>query len=458
MSNPVNKIIATHTLQDLHSTHYMSHLAQVNQIHDVTTSRDIYNVHGILVARKGMNIHHEAARRIAQHKLATAIEQQIVIADGITHTSLRQSLEELYTQAPDVKKMHGAFKFDNDLQAIFSYRALHPVLLQKLTVLKNQKTALFTQSLFCAWLAALIGREMNMPTLGLYSVTMAALLRDVGLLHLPPALLEKTNSYTPEDWHDMQSHSIVGGILIKHADGMPPLMAQAVMEHHERYNGMGYPKATEGKQLCLPGQIIALADSIAAIRFKKPTGAEYNICDALPFLQMNEGAFHPEACMMLRRIFSTSHLPRTNTSGSKSPAELISRLHDNAVNIQRAVNMLANLPPELIATKNHAGKHGKILSKVILNVLGIMIKSGMVSDEIIKWLDAQKNSPEDSDMGELYEMECMHNELLWQLNTVQRTLNAFFSEEIQDAHPAWEALKRYSDHLWPTQTINNNKT
>ena len=92
-------------------------------------------------------------------------------------------------------------------------------------MLKNQKPLLFTQSLFCAWLAALIAREINMPPLDLYSVTMAALVRDVGLLHLPPVLLEENSVYTPQDWRAMHSHSIVGSILIQNANGMPATMA-----------------------------------------------------------------------------------------------------------------------------------------------------------------------------------------------------------------------------------------
>ena len=449
MLDPNKQETATPTLQDLHSAHYMEHLAQVNQTQDVITSSDIYNTQGVLVARKDMNIHHETARRIAQHKLVTAIEQQIVISNSITIASLIQSFEELGTQAPDMKKIHDTFRFEKDFYAIFSYHTLHPVLLQKLTVLKNQKPLLFTQSLFCAWLAALIAREINMPPLDLYSVTMAALVRDVGLLHLPPVLLEKNSAYTPQDWHAMQSHSIVGSILIQNANGMPATMARAVMEHHERYNGMGYPKATEGKQLYLPGQIVALADSVAALRFKKLSETDRNIRDVTPFLQMNGEAFHPTVSTIMHNILGKSNLSRTNTSGGKTYANLITQLHDNALEIQRAVNMLANLPPELIDPNNHKGKHGKTLAKVITQVLGIIIKSGMVRDEIIAWLDAKKSSTERADMEELCEMELMQTELLWHLNKVQRTLNAFFTEEVQDAHPAWQALKRYADHLWP---------
>ena len=440
----------THTLQDLHSAHYMEHLAQVNQTQDVVTSQDIYNTQGVLVARKDMNIHHETARRIAQHKLVTAIEQQIVISNGITSPSLIQSFEELCTQAPDIKKIHDTFRFEKDFYVIFSSRPLHSILLQKLTVLKNQKPLLFTQSLFCAWLAALIAREMNIPPLDLYSVTMAALVRDVGLLHLPPVLLDKASTYTPQDWHAMQSHSIVGSILIQNANGMPATMARAVIEHHERYNGMGYPRGAEGGQLYLPGQVVALADSVAALRFKKLSEAERNVRDAIPFLQMNGEAFHPAVRAMMHNILGKSNLPRTNTSREKTDTDLVAQLHDDALAIQRAVNMLINLPPELIDPNNHKGKHGKTLAKVITQVLGIIIKSGLVNEEIITWLDAKKSSPEDVDMAELCEMELMQAELLWQLNKVQRTLNAFFAEEVQNAHPAWQALKRYADHLWPT--------
>ena len=164
---------------------------------------------------------------------------------------------------------------------------------------------------------------------------------------------------------------------------------------------------------------------------------------------MNEEAFHPAAYAMMHNILSKSNLSRTHTSSEKTYASLITQLHDNTLEIQRAVNMLANLPPELIDPHNLQGKQGKTLAKVIPQVLRIVIKSGIIHNEIMTWLDAKKSSPDEADMEELCEMNLMQAELFWQLNKVQYTLNAFFAGEAQDAHPAWQALKRYADHVWP---------
>src|SRR3569623_1739779 len=82
--------------------HYAEHLAEVNKETDVVATEDIYNKHGVLVARRGARIDHGAAKRLAQHKLLRPIEEQVELKDSLDNRFLYESVGQLLKKYPDL--------------------------------------------------------------------------------------------------------------------------------------------------------------------------------------------------------------------------------------------------------------------------------------------------------------------------------------------------------------------
>ncbi len=95
---------------------------------------------------------------------------------------------------------------------------------------------------------------------------MASPMHDIGKVGIPDAILLKPGKLTPDEFAIMKTHAELGFDMLNHSE-RPILKAAAVVaiEHHEKWNGKGYPKSTVGEDIHIYGRITALADVFDAL-------------------------------------------------------------------------------------------------------------------------------------------------------------------------------------------------
>lgn len=122
--------------------------------------------------------------------------------------------------------------------------------------------------------AALIGEEMALSPDDNNKLQWAALIHDVGKLKIPYEILSKPGTLTEREWATIKTHPAEGmRIAAPLADFLGPWM-DAVGQHHERFDGGGYPQGLVGQQISLGGRIVAVADAydvMTAARSYKPS-------------------------------------------------------------------------------------------------------------------------------------------------------------------------------------------
>jgi response regulator RpfG family c-di-GMP phosphodiesterase len=109
-----------------------------------------------------------------------------------------------------------------------------------------------------------LGREMNLSDEELTSLEFGSLLHDVGKIGVPDAVLRKPAPLTEPEWYEMRKHplhgeQILGGI--EFLEGASRVVAQ----HHEKWDGTGYPVGLRGEEIDLNARIFAVADAFDAI-------------------------------------------------------------------------------------------------------------------------------------------------------------------------------------------------
>ncbi|MCB0063665.1 MAG: HD domain-containing protein, partial [Caldilineaceae bacterium] len=109
-----------------------------------------------------------------------------------------------------------------------------------------------------------IAEEMNLKGRILSTIRQGALLHDVGTIGIPDAILLKKESLTPEEWQLMRMHPQIGGSLLEGFENLRGAHT-LVMQHHERFDGSGYPMGLRGEQIFIGARIFAVADSLDAI-------------------------------------------------------------------------------------------------------------------------------------------------------------------------------------------------
>lgn len=118
----------------------------------------------------------------------------------------------------------------------------------------------FTHSIDVCILAISIGYQMNFRQSTLLEIGTGALLHDVGKLKIPSPLINKLGKFEDEEFALMQNHSAIGYELIKNHPQVSNRAAIMVLEHHERYDGSGYPAKKTGVNIHMFSAICAVAD------------------------------------------------------------------------------------------------------------------------------------------------------------------------------------------------------
>ncbi|MHC0038380.1 HD-GYP domain-containing protein [Pseudoneobacillus sp. C159] len=115
-------------------------------------------------------------------------------------------------------------------------------------------------------LSMLVGETLGLKTKEMMRLNLASFLHDVGKLKVPLEVLQKPGKLTDEEWNIMKMHSTFGKeILESSANTLLVMAAPVVEQHHERYDGKGYPKGIKGEEISIEASIIAVVDSFDAM-------------------------------------------------------------------------------------------------------------------------------------------------------------------------------------------------
>lgn len=159
----------------------------------------------------------------------------------------------------------------------------------------------FQHSKNVAYYAESMGRELNLPEEHREILKEAALLHDIGKIGVSEQILNKQGPLTEQEYDAMKGHVEYSVGIIRHLPSMEYVIP-AVIGHHERYDGKGYPRRIAGKDIPLAARILCIADSFDAMVSKRCYKPEMSVEYALEELRSGAGSqFDPE----LAAIFIT---------------------------------------------------------------------------------------------------------------------------------------------------------
>ena len=128
------------------------------------------------------------------------------------------------------------------------------------TALRLRDLATFAHSRRTARLSLMLGRELRLTSAEMTTLFLGALLHDVGKIGVPDSVLHKPDRLTDDEWATMRRHPDNGKALL---DGLPFLdgAATAVVQHHEKWDGTGYPRGLRAEQIAPAARALTVADA-----------------------------------------------------------------------------------------------------------------------------------------------------------------------------------------------------
>ncbi|KJZ00707.1 MULTISPECIES: response regulator [Pseudoalteromonas] len=128
------------------------------------------------------------------------------------------------------------------------------------------------------------------------SLLLAAPMHDIGKIGIPDNILLKPGRLDQDEYRQMQTHASIGAdILAGSSSALIQLAHRLALEHHERFDGNGYPNGLQGEEISIEGRICAIADVFDALTSKRPYKEPWPIDKAVQLLQEEKGKhFDPE--------------------------------------------------------------------------------------------------------------------------------------------------------------------
>nr|WP_275405823.1 HD-GYP domain-containing protein [Desulfovibrio sp. JC022] len=123
----------------------------------------------------------------------------------------------------------------------------------------------YTHSINVNLYSLLLGKALGLNRSELESLGIAALFHDVGKGRVPNKVLNKPGKLTDSEYEVMKSHSRKGLEVLGDVEGLDGAVLRGVVEHHERYDGNGYPSGIKGEDIHPFGRIIAISDVYDAL-------------------------------------------------------------------------------------------------------------------------------------------------------------------------------------------------
>lgn len=150
-------------------------------------------------------------------------------------------------------------------------------------------------------IAALLGEGLGLSLREVSDLRQAAPLHDVGKIGIPDAVLNKPGKLDAEEWEVMKPHALLGYELLHSSDKRVLQLAAVIAhEHHERWDGKGYPRALSGEQIHIAGRISALADVVDALVSRRCYKEAWPLEQALQYVADERGGhFDPQLVDLL---------------------------------------------------------------------------------------------------------------------------------------------------------------
>lgn len=189
-------------------------------------------------------------------KLAESVKKRV--SEGIQY---------LYNNSDSPEFANTSTKITNDLmKAIDDNEALAV----DISTLKTSDEYTFKHSVDVATMSMIIAKKLGMSQKDVYNIGIAGLLHDMGKSKIPNEILNKPARLSEEEFAVMKQHSELGYSILKKKDEFSDAISIAVLQHHEKMNGKGYPLGCTSDKIIPYAKILSVSDVYDALVTERP--------------------------------------------------------------------------------------------------------------------------------------------------------------------------------------------
>ena len=158
-----------------------------------------------------------------------------------------------------------------------------------LSALRNYDEYTYKHSLNVAYYSAVLAGWVELRKAEIADVIKAGLLHDMGKIRIPKEILNKKGKLLPGEYEVIKMHSLYGYRIADKMKGINGSVKSAIIMHHEREDGTGYPFGHTGKKIVRAAKIVAVADVYDAMTSERVYGKKHTPAEAFDMFKAEGG-------------------------------------------------------------------------------------------------------------------------------------------------------------------------
>ncbi|GLX66291.1 HD-GYP domain-containing protein [Paenibacillus glycanilyticus] len=221
--------------------------------------------------------------------------EDLIPEETLRDETRRQAVEAIYKTMNTFKDQSVIMKgraiapdlgrtFRNVFGQIMTDLTARPNMMVNLTNIHVADAYLFHHSVNVAMLAGVLGIAKGYNRNQLEELGIGALLFDIGMTKIPQKLIEKVGPLTADERVVMESHTKEGFDILRKYHDISIVSAHCALQHHERYDGSGYPRRLKRDDIHMYAQIVGIADVYDALTSPRPHRKRHTPSEAIEFL------------------------------------------------------------------------------------------------------------------------------------------------------------------------------
>jgi HD-GYP domain-containing protein (c-di-GMP phosphodiesterase class II) len=210
------------------------------------------------------------------------VEREVVQAK-VAHSNAEETLRALVA-AVRANKMFDATSLEQVVRAMTASVLRNPDALMLFSQLRDKGNYAHSHALDVAVYMTSFGRFLQLPEDQISLLGYLGLMQDIGKVRVPDEILAKREPLTAPELVQARQHVEHSVAILRENSGLPTVLADLAALHHERYDGSGYPRGLQGKDIGMFGSIAAIADTFDALTSRRPYAAPVSPSTALSML------------------------------------------------------------------------------------------------------------------------------------------------------------------------------
>ncbi len=305
---------------------YLRAVARAGDRKALVVAQPIYSANGIKLLDTGARIDSRIFERLFHHSLREPIDQCVSAAEAIGGQEMVARAREIVVQCGLLAHFAATLGGREErLWAVLASCSFPPAIQTRLTVVRETRTDLFDHALRATFIALFVGMQSAFSDRDLEILVYAALLHDVGMMHIDPAQMIQGKPLDAGARRTLLTHPLTAEMIVRREPALSPMVAAAVAQHHERLDGTGYPRGLKDEGICKFARILMLVEIVAAVIEGGRDDLDLQIS---MILRLNRGSFDPDFSAVLLQSLPQVALPRNAAKFNREEYERVMSLFD----------------------------------------------------------------------------------------------------------------------------------